>query len=114
MKHILSFVALVALAFFAACGSDGVHAAGGKDSRARIVGTVIDAATGAPVANVKVEGPEGRKARSDAQGRFELEDLEVGTQGEVKATADDGRKARITLRRLAPGRLEVVLQLTAR
>jgi hypothetical protein len=117
MKLILVVAALVTLGLWSSCGSDGSHEGRGGSANATtaiVVGTVVDAATGAPVADVKVEGPNDRSTRTDFHGRFELKNLEVGTQGEVKATAEDGRKGRIALRPLAAGRLEVVLHLTAR
>jgi len=117
MKLILALTVLATLALGTSCGSDGSHDGHGGSANATtatVVGTVIDAATGAPVADVKVEGPNDHTARTDSRGRFELKNLEVGTQGEVKAVADDGRKGRVALRPLAPGRLEVVLHLSAR
>jgi len=117
MKLILALTVLATLAFGTSCGSDGSHDGHGGSANATtatVVGTVIDAATGAPVADVKVEGPNDHTARTDSRGRFELKNLEVGTQGEVKAVADDGRKGRVALRPLAAGRLEVVLHLSAR
>jgi hypothetical protein len=117
MKTMLVVIVLATLGFCTACGTNGSHGARGgsaNETTAYVVGTVIDAATGVPVANVKVEGPNGRSTRSDAHGRFEFKNLEVGMEGEIKAATDDGRAARVPLRRLAPGRLEIVLQLSAR
>jgi hypothetical protein len=118
MKPILVVTVLAVLGTCTSCGSNGSHDARGgssaNETSACVLGTVIDAATGEPVANVEVEGPNDRSTRSDAHGRFEFKNLEIGTEGEIKAATDDGRKARIALRRLAPGRLEVVLHLTAR
>ena len=119
MKTVLALVctALCALMPLPGCGSNGspaTHSGSAKDGRARVVGTVVDAASGDVLANVKVDGPNGRSTRSDAHGRFEFTDLEIGTEGELTAATDDGRKARVPLRRLAVGRLEVVLQMTAR
>ncbi|MDZ4774857.1 MAG: hypothetical protein SGI72_17170 [Planctomycetota bacterium] len=118
MKNILVLAALTTFASITSCGSNGspeARSAAAPDmTRSAIVGTVIDAATGEAVANVRVEGPRQKSTRSDARGRFVFDDLEIGTEGEVSASTDDGRKARIALRRLAPGRLEIVLQLTNR
>lgn len=118
MKRLLAFALVVSPALVASCGSCGSNvsrsSAAVADGRAVVVGTVLDAGTGEPVSGVKVEGPEGRTAKSDARGRFELSGLPVGTSGDVRAETADGRKAHVTLRALGPGRLEVVLQLTAR
>lgn len=118
MKYLLALIVLSLLAAFTACGSNASHDANGRASssttHAVVVGTVVDAATGEAVANADVEGPADQKTRSDARGRFEFKPLAVGTEGEITASTNDGRKARVTLRRLAPGRLEVVLQLTKR
>ena len=101
--------------FGAGCGSNGTtQSAAAISGTAIVCGTVIDASTGEPAAGVRVEGPHGRSANSDKQGRFEFKDLGVGTEGELTAKDDRGRTARVQLRRLAAGRLEVVLQLTAR
>lgn len=96
--------------FLAAChnGSSG-HEQG--EHEAVVVGTVVDAATGKPVANARIEGPGGHKTSSDDSGRFRLEGLEVGATGEVKATAQDGRTASVTLRRLSDKKLEIVLSV---
>lgn len=80
---------------------------------ARVAGTLLDAATGAPVPDVTVHGPRGRTARSDIRGRFVLEGLRVGDEGEVTAQSGDGRRASIHLRPLQSGTLEVVLHLAA-
>jgi hypothetical protein len=92
-----------------ACHNDSSN--GQREHGAVIVGTVVDAATGKSVADVTVEGPGGRKTRSDDSGRFRLEGLEIGATGEVKATASDGRTASVPLRRLSDKKLEVVLYL---
>jgi hypothetical protein len=81
------------------------------DQECSIVGTTLEAATGDVLANVEIKGPNGAHAVSDKNGRFALEDLPPGTTGEVEGLARDGRKARATLRPLAPGRLEIVLYL---
>jgi len=76
-----------------------------------VTGTVVEAATGKSVAGARIEGPGGRRTRSDDRGRFQLDGLEVGTTGEVKATGPDGRTASVTLRRLSAQKLEIVLAL---
>jgi hypothetical protein len=73
-----------------------------------VVGTVIDAATGAPVAGAAVVGPDGAEAVSDASGRFRLQGMPHGTQGDLRATAG-ALEGAVRLRPLAGGRLEVVL-----
>jgi hypothetical protein len=108
-----AFVALLG----ACCSDDSGSASSWNAGRAAqageasVAGTVLDAATGEPVANVKVEGPRDTSARSDAKGRFRLKGLHAGDQGEVRAETSDGRRARLQLRKLAAGELEVVLHL---
>ncbi|MBL8857483.1 MAG: hypothetical protein JNL28_03130 [Planctomycetes bacterium] len=115
MNSLLARAALVGLGFLAGCGSNGKTQAGSAATGSAVVcGTVLVAATGEPAANVRIEGPHGRSTKSDKQGRFELKDLGVGTCGELCAKDDSGRVASLQLRPLAAGRLEVVLQLTAR
>jgi hypothetical protein len=110
----VAFVALLG----ACCSDDGGSAsswnagrAAAASGEASVAGTVLDAATGEPVPNVKVEGPRDTSSRSDAKGRFRLKGLQPGDQGEVKAETSDGRRARLVLRKLAAGELEVVLHL---
>jgi hypothetical protein len=112
MQRIFTSVVLVCVASFVAllsCCTDS--GSGSGDRGAVIVGTVVDAANGKPVADARVEGPGGRSTRSDERGRFELSGFEIGTTGEVKASTSDGRKAVNTLRRLSAERLEIVLYL---
>lgn len=101
-------VSALLLALFCACAC-------GKTSRpgaeARIVGTVIDASTGTPVAGVRVEGPHGTSAVSGDDGRFEIRGLREGDRGEVVAQSDDGRRGGVSLLPLAAGRREVVVHL---
>jgi hypothetical protein len=88
------------------CGESG-HG----DHDATVVGTVLDAATREPLAGVDVRGPHDSRATSDAAGRFRLESLHAGEAGEVVARSDDGLEARVALRPLSPGELEIVLHL---
>jgi hypothetical protein len=118
MKRIVSLsISLLACALLfgatlslAAC-HNGSSSKEQGEHEAIVVGTVVDAATGKSVANVRVEGPGGHKTSTDDSGRFRLEGLEIGATGEVKATAPDGRTASVTLRRLSDKRLEIVLHL---
>lgn len=118
MKRLIALALVVSPALVASCGSCGSNVSHSSTAvpagRAIVLGTVLDAGTGEPVPGVRVEGPAGCTATSDARGRFELPDLPVGTRGEVRAQTSDGRTARVSLRALAPGHLEVVLQLTTR
>jgi hypothetical protein len=79
-----------------------------------VVGTVIDLATGEPAAGVEIAVPGARRVRSDAEGRFEARGVPVGTAGEVRARAEDGREALVRLLPLANERREIVLHLPAR
>lgn len=74
-----------------------------------VVGTVVDARTRKPLPGVRVRGPEGVEAVSDVDGRFVLDGLELGWEGDLVAALDDGREGRNRLRALGPGQLEVVL-----
>ena len=107
-SFLLASTLLLALA---ACGANGgertasptrgVTAASLRAGAATITGTVIDAASGAPVAGARVEGPGGTQTTSDAHGRFTLTGLPVGSEGELVARSDDGAEARNRLRPLA-------------
>jgi hypothetical protein len=96
----------------------GACACSGRSSRpgaeAIVAGTVLDAASGAAVAEVPLEGPQGAHATSGRDGRFEMSGLREGDSGEVRARASDGRTGSVTLRPLRPGRLEVVVNLYRR
>ena len=115
-------IACAALCVFAACApaSNSGNKQGefsmtaeeaGAQQTCSVVGTTLEAATGEVLAEVEIKGPAGSHAKSDKHGHFVLENLPAGTTGEVEALAHDGRKARTTLRPLAPGKLEIVLYL---
>jgi len=91
------------------CRDEGVATADKSSGRATIRGTVLDRATGAVVSDARVEFPDGRSGVTDDAGRFELGDFALGTTGEVRIRASDGRRASVQIRPLGPGLLEVVL-----
>lgn len=121
MRSIQRSLACLALAaaLAGACGTDGAERASGgpggasaESARAATIsGTVVDAATGTPVAGVTLRGPAGSQATSDPQGRFILPDLPVGAEGDLIAEGKDGAQARNRLRPLRAGVLEVVVHL---
>lgn len=111
MKTLLSLAVTLVIALACACACSGNSRPG---EEALVVGSVIDAATGRAVPDIRLEGPEGSRATSDDRGRFEMEGLRAGDSGEIVALAPDGRRGGVTLRPLAPGRLEVVVQLYRR
>jgi hypothetical protein len=76
-----------------------------------LFGTAVEASSGRPLPGVQVQGPGGVQTRTDEHGRFVLSGLVAGAQGELRATAADGRTAANRLRPLRPGQLEVVLYL---
>ncbi len=90
-------------------GAPQALAAGGG-SPVVVVGTTLEAASRTPLAGVRVEGPGGVVAESDADGRFVLRGLSPGAQGDLLATAD-GLAGSLRLRPLRRGRLEVVVFL---
>lgn len=111
MKTLLSLGVALVLALACACACSDKSRPG---EEALVVGTVIDAATGQAVPEIRLEGPGGARATSDERGRFEMEGLRAGDAGEIVAKAPDGRRGGVTLRALQPGRLEVVVQLYRR
>lgn len=113
-RIVTPIVLLAVLVFGASCMGACTNAGHGasNDHTALVVGTVVDAATGKPVADAIVRGPNGKEVRSDEHGRFELAALETGTSGDVKAKTSDGRSATVPLRHLSAGTLEVVLHLS--
>jgi len=112
LTTIPALAAALLLALVCACACSRGHSRPGPE--AVVVGTVLDAATGQPAPDIRLEGPEGTRAVSDAHGRFEMEGLRAGDAGEITAQAPDGRRGSVRLRPLAPGRLEVVVQLYRR
>ncbi|MBI1380469.1 MAG: hypothetical protein GC161_05200 [Planctomycetaceae bacterium] len=76
---------------------------------ARLLGSTVDAATGARLSGVRVWAGDA-EVTSDAQGRFALH-VTAGWSGPLLGETEDGRTARLELRPLAPGPLEVVLRL---
>ena len=116
MKPALATFVLALAALAACCADERGSARSGSASSAAdapmtIAGTLLDAASGEPVANVTVRGPRSSTSRSDERGRFELRGLAVGDEGDVNAEASDGRKASLRVRPLRGGTLEVVLNL---
>lgn len=111
MKTLFLLAAALLLALVCACACSGNSRPG---EEALVVGTVIDAATGQAVPDIRLEGPHDAHATSDERGRFEMEGLRVGDSGEIVAKAPDGRRGLVTLRPLRAGRLEVVVQLYRR
>ena len=114
--------ATIALALLAtACGSSPEVEGAAKETSAVahdtsgaapvVVGTAIEASSGEPLAGVRIEGPGGSQAVSDADGRFVLRGLVVGMEGELRGTAAGGLVGVNRLRPLKAGELEVVLFL---
>ena len=106
----LALVALLVLALTGACGGPKSR----PGAEIAVTGTVLDAATGEPVAVAHVEGPAGARATSGKDGRFKLEGLREKDEGEVVARTDDGRSASVRLRPLVPGGVEIALHLSRR
>ncbi len=109
MKPALTLAAALVLALACACACSGRSNRPGP--AAIVVGTVLDAATGSAVADVRLEGPQGARALSGPDGRFEMGGLRAGDVGEIVARAGDGRGGSVTLQPLPAGRLEVVVHL---
>lgn len=119
--------ALLAAALLAACGTRKAGAEGasvqpdawgdlgdlsaGAGGPVVVVGTTIEASTRMPLAGVRVEGPGGVVADSDADGRFVLRGLAPGAEGALQATTSAGLAGSLRLRPLQRGRLEVVVFL---
>jgi len=103
-----SLVALLgALLGAAGCGrADGGEPDGHGGTL--VVGTVLEAATGEPLAGVQITGPGAARAVSDARGRFSLT---VEGPGTLQAEGRDGLRASNPLQSLHGDRLEVVLHL---
>lgn len=116
VRRFAAAIVVLALAFGAgvlgACAHEPRSSArSGADQPCVVTGTVVDAASGAPVAQARIRGPRDTRATSDEKGRFELRGLEVGDAGEVEATTEDRRTGRVTLRKLRGGPLEVVVHV---
>jgi len=109
MKPALALAVALLLALACACACSGRSNRPGPE--AIVVGSVLDAATGAPVKDVRLEGPQGARAVSGGDGRFEMGGLRAGDEGELVARAGDGRGGSLTLQPLPAGRLEVVVYL---
>lgn len=110
MKTFVARLSVVALTTLATACTNGVREAQ-RAGATLVTGTVLDAATGEPAAGVRVEGPGGASARSDEHGRFQMRGIVAGTEGDLVAAADDGRRASVRLRPLTSAPVEVVLQL---
>ena len=121
MKHWMRPVAAILLVTsLAACGArkaSGAERDGASDPGIRVggpvvvEGTTLDASTRSPLAKVRVEGPGGVVAESDASGRFVLRGLSAGAEGELRASGPGDMSGSLRLRRLERGRLEVVVFL---
>jgi hypothetical protein len=91
---------------------DAAERALADDPTASVTGTVVEAATGEPIAGVDVTGPGGARARTDKRGRFVLAGLAAGSRGPLVAELADGRRGEVRLLPLAAGRrLEVVVHV---
>lgn len=112
MKPVLWLAVSLLLALTCACACSRRSDRPGPE--ASVVGTVLDAATGAPVQGIRLEGPKGSRSISGRDGRFEMDGLRAGDEGEILARAGDGRSGSVTLRPLGAGRLEVVVMLYRR
>ncbi|MCY2961471.1 MAG: carboxypeptidase-like regulatory domain-containing protein [Planctomycetota bacterium] len=111
MKHFAVLAILWLGTGACSCTDRQAASAATASSRAEVAGTVLDRTTGSPIEGARVVFPDGREMRTDAQGRFLATDLALGLAGELAARTDDGRSGQVTLRRLLPGRLEVVLHV---
>jgi hypothetical protein len=109
MKPAFTLAVSLLLALACACACSGRSGRAGAE--ATVVGTVLDARNGAPVGSVRLEGPQGARAVSKEDGRFEMTGLRAGDAGEIVGRADDGRTGSVPLQPLPAGRLEVVLYL---
>lgn len=114
MNRWISACVFLVAATLCACTNATTRADYAPTDHAIVCGTVLDAGTGILEAHALVEGPDGKSTHTDSNGRFALEGFAIGTDGEVTAKTEDGRRASVRLRHLAAGRLEVVLQLAAR
>ncbi len=81
-----------------------------EEGPAVVAGTVVEAATLAPLEGARIVAPDGSEAHSDASGRFEIRGLALGTEGELRATLGE-LSGTVQLRPVSRGVLEVVLAL---
>jgi hypothetical protein len=107
-------LALLCTLALGACSSSEEHSdsTAASTTGAVVTGTVVDRATGAPIEGARVRFPDGHETKTDAAGRFESDEMALGLQGEVTATAGE-RRGVVVLRPLAAGRLEVVIHTGA-
>jgi hypothetical protein len=104
--------ALIGALAAAGCLAPGCGAEPGQGPRAagafEVYGTVLEAATGEPMAGVLIRGPGGATATSDAGGRCARA---VAGAGDLVAEGPAGLSAVNPLRPARGERLEVVLHL---
>jgi hypothetical protein len=80
---------------------------------ASLCGTVIDLSSGEVAPDVEVVLTGGITVRTDERGRFQIDDIALGTRGEVLARSSDGRVGTVTLLPLSHERREIELNLKA-
>lgn len=103
--------ALALALLLGACAPERGDGRAGGGGAVRVTGTTLDAQSGALLAGVRITGPRGLRTVSSPDGRFALEGLAEGEEGELVGRLDDGRTGRVRLRPLSAPRLEVVLRL---
>ena len=113
-------LALLACALPACDRASDTQRVGGSSFRALppvatavVFGSVIDLRSGDPAVDAEVSFHTGPSTRSDADGRFEISGLPIGTKGELRARAEDGRGGSVLVLPLGNERREVVLNLAA-
>jgi hypothetical protein len=111
---VMLLVVLSSTAALACCGPSR-HGSGQSENGAAtdviVTGTCVDAESGEKLSGVKIAAPGEKSAISGRDGRFEIRGLRAGDEGALEASLSDGRRAKLMLRPLKPGTLEVVLQL---
>jgi len=80
-------------------------------SPAVLLGTVIEAGSGKPVAGAWIEAPSGERAETDENGRFRLQGVPLGTEGFLQAGTEGGLIGKNLLRPVTSGELEIVIYL---